>query len=150
MGQQQDALLFTPDLQSYSYTNPARRPGLDNAIKIEGNSVLETYFTYSAKTFGTDFGLGVNGLFEDVPVLHFNIHLRRILLNAFVTSLIPIFVTLCFIYILIGACEKSNERQGIIESMAAFFFVLVFSHIDLRKEIVTDELIFMEYFYFIT
>lgn len=146
----QDRLLFTPDLESYKFTNPSRRPGMNPDILISGNNVIETYFNYSVQSFGTDFGLGVNGLFEDVPVLHYNIHLRRVLLNAFVTSLIPIFVTLCFIYIMIGACEKSNERQGIIESMAAFFFVLVFSHIDLRKEIVTDELIFMEYFYFIT
>ena len=34
--------------------------------------------------------------------------------------------------------------------MAAFFFVLIFSHIDLRKDIVTADLIFIEYFYFIT
>lgn len=146
----QDRLLFTPDIESYKFTNPTRKPGMNPDIVISGNDVIESYFNYSVQSFGTDFGLGVNGLFEDVPVLHYNIHLRRVLLNAFVTSLIPIFVTLCFIYILISACEKSNERQGIIESMAAFFFVLVFSHIDLRKDIVTDELIFMEYFYFIT
>ena len=45
---------------------------------------------------------------------------------------------------------KKEERQGIIESMAAFFFVLIFSHIDLRKEIVTGELLYVEYFYFVT
>jgi len=54
------------------------------------------------------------------------------------------------IFILIFACEKTNERQGIIESIAAFFFVLIFSHIDLRREIVTADLIYIEYFYFVT
>jgi len=40
-------------------------------------------------------------------------------------------------FILVYSCGKTKERQGIIESMAAFFFVLIFSHIDIRKEIIT-------------
>lgn len=54
------------------------------------------------------------------------------------------------VFILLHACTKTAERQGVIESMAAFFFVLIFSHIDLRKEVVTADLIYMEYFYFIS
>jgi len=144
-------LLFTPDLSSYKYTNPSQRSGLDGRIKISGNKVLESYFNYSIESYDSDFGYGgATAAFEDVPVLGFNIHLRRLLLNAFVTYLIPIFVCLIMIFILILACGKTDERQGIIESMAAFFFVLIFSHIDLRKEVITADLIYMEYFYFIT
>lgn len=57
---------------------------------------------------------------------------------------------LSLIYILTLASEKTEARQGIIESMAAFFFVLIFSHIDLRKDVVTPDLIYIEYFYFTT
>ncbi len=146
----QDHLLFVPDLASYSYTNPSRKSGLDHKIQFPGSEVLESYFNYSIETYATDFGYGQKSLYEDVPVLHFNIHLRRLLLNAFVTYLIPIFVSLIMMFILLYSCTKSQERQGIIESMAAFFFVLVFSHIDLRREIVTAELIYLEFFYFVT
>lgn len=145
-----DHLLFTPDLASYSYTNPSRKSGLNSSISISGSEVLESYFNYSLETYDTDFGYGVKSLYEEVPVLHYNIDIRRLLLNAFVTYLIPIFVTLIMVFILIYACHKTQERQGIIESMAAFFFVLIFSHIDLRKEIITADLIYMEYFYFIS
>lgn len=144
-----DHLIFTPDLGSYKYTNPSKKSGLNQHIEISGSEVLESYFNYSLETYDTNFGYGAKGLFEDVSVLHYNINLRRILLNAFVTYLIPIFVTLIMMFILIYSCTKSAERQGVIESMAAFFFVLVFSHIDLRKEIVTAELIYIEYFYFV-
>jgi|GEM_PF-867422 len=144
-----DHLIFTPDLASYNYTNPSKKSGLNPSIAISGSEVLESYFNYSIESYDTDFGYGAKGLFEEVPVLHYNVHTRRLLLNAFVTYLIPIFVTLVMVFILIYACHKSQERQGIIESMAAFFFVLIFSHIDLRKEIVTADLIYMEYFYFI-
>ncbi len=146
---QNDHLIFTPDLASYHYTNPAKKSGLDKKIEISGSEILESYFNYSIETYESDFGYGNKSLFEEVPILHYNIYLRRILLNAFITYLIPIFVTLIIVFIMIHACGKTQERQGIIESMAAFFFVLIFSHIDLRKEIVTADLIYMEYFYFI-
>ena len=146
----QDHLIFTPDLVSYTYTNPTRKSGISDEIQIPGSEFLQSYFNYSLDSYDADFGYGSKALFEEVPILHYNIYLRRLLLNAFVTYLIPIFVTLVMVFILIYACGKTEERQGIIESMAAFFFVLIFSHIDLRKEIVTADLIYIEYFYFIT
>jgi len=145
-----DHLIFTPDLSSYKFTNPSNKSGLAQNIRISGSEVLESYFNYTLNNYDTDFGFGEKQLFEEVPVLHYNINIRRKLLNAFVTYLIPIFVTLIMVFILIQACVKTEERQGIIESMAAFFFVLIFSHIDLRKEIITADLIFMEYFYFVS
>lgn len=144
-----DHLILTPDLGSYSYTNPSKKSGLNPKIRIPGSELLESYFNYSTETYDSDFGYGEKALFEEVPTLHYNIHTRRLLLNAFVTYLIPIFVTLIMVFILIYACHKTQEKQGIIESMAAFFFVLIFSHIDMRKEIVTADLIYLEYFYFI-
>ncbi len=145
-----DHLVFVPDLSSYSFTNPDRKSGLSKKISLSGNRIVESYFNFTTHTYDASFGYPTQLAFEDVPVLHFNIHLNRKLLNAFVTYLIPIFVCLSLIYILIFASAKTNDRQGIIESMAAFFFVLIFSHIDLRKDIVTADLIFIEYFYFCT
>ncbi len=145
-----DHFIFVPDLSSYQFTNPDRKSGLSKKISLSGNRIVESYFNFTSHTYDTSFGYPSRSAFEDVPVLHYNIRLNRKLLNAFVTYLIPIFVSLCLIYILIFASAKTNDRQGIIESMAAFFFVLIFSHIDLRKDIVTADLIFIEYFYFIT
>lgn len=145
-----DRLIFVPDLSAYSFTNPDRKSGISKDIILSGNRIVETYFNFTTHTYDASFGYPSHLAFEDVPVLHYNVHLNRKLLNAFVTYLIPIFVTLAMIYILILASAKTGDRQGIIESMAAFFFVLIFSHIDLRKDIVTADLIFIEYFYFIT
>ena len=142
--------MLVPDLSSYRQTNPSFLPGMSDSIVLTGNEITESYFNFSTEQSGTDFGLGAELGRNQVPVLHFNVHLRRNLLNVFVTYLIPIAVALMMIFILLIACRKTTERQGIIESMAAFIFVLVFSHIDLRKEVVTGELIYLEYFYFIT
>ena len=146
----EDNLLFTPDLDSYEFTVPSKKPGLNQNVKVSGNNIMKSYYNYSVESYDTDFGFGVRTLFQEVPILHYNIDLRRILLNTFVTYLIPIFVVLIMMYILLSACSKTEQRQGIIEGMAAFFFVLIFSHIDMRKEIITADLIYMEYFYFVT
>ena len=145
-----DGLIFVPDLSGYSFTNPDRKSGMSKDIELSGNHIVETYFNFTTHTIDASFGYPSHIAFEDITVLHYNVRLNRKLLNAFVTYLIPIFVTLSMMYILILASNKSGDRQGIIESMAAFFFVLIFSHIDLRKNIVTADLIFIEYFYFIT
>ena len=145
-----DSILLVPALESYRFTNPSKNPGIAPDVKLAGNDITKAYFNFSTRNYTTDFGYPSQAQFQNVPRLHYNIYLKRKLINSFVTYLIPIFVALSLIYILILACEKTEARQGIIESMAAFFFVLIFSHIDLRKDIVTADLIFIEYFYFIT
>ena len=143
-------VMLVPDLASYRQTTPSSVPGVAESIVLSGNEITESFFNFSTEQSSTDFGFGAELGRNQVPVLHFNVHLRRNLLNVFVTYLIPIVVALMMIFILLIACRKTTERQGIIESMAAFIFVLIFSHIDLRKEVVTGELIYLEYFYFVT
>ena len=148
-----DNLFFTPDLDSYKVTNPSQKSGLSSNISLSGNRILESYFSYQYLDYGTTFGLKNNTHVSKVPELYFNINMKRVLINAFVTYLIPIFVTLIMMFIMVYASNKSHELisdSGIVQGMTAFFFVLVFSHIDLRKNIETTELIYMEYFYFIT
>ena len=147
-------LLLTPDLESYAYTIPSHKSGVNSLIKLSGSKILETYFSYSFFTYDSNFGFENNEPFQDAPKLHFNINVREVLITAFVTYLIPIFVTLIMMFILIYATQRSKKGRvdsgAIVQGMTAFFFVLIFSHIDLRKNIQTADIIFMEYFYFIT
>ena len=151
----EDKLLLTPDLGSYDYTTPSRKAGINKHIQLSGDKIQQSYFSYTNGGFFTDFGYPVKDFFTSLPVLQYNIKIRRVLLSSFVTYLIPIFVTLIMIFILIKATQKpvdlnNSEGGGIVQGMAAFFFVLVFSHIDLRKDILTGDLIYMEYFYFVS
>ena len=143
-----DRLLLVPDLASYRSTTPGNNSGLNPRIDLSGSEITTSYFSFYPKNYEVDFGQPSQVLQENLPTLTYNIHIKRLLLNPVVKYLIPVLVTLCLIYILILSCTKTNDRQGIIESIAAFFFVLIFSHIDLREKVVTGELIFIEYFYF--
>lgn len=149
-----DNLLLVPDLDSYTYTNPTQKSGVSDKIRLSGSKILETYFNYSLFSYATNFGFTDSTTFEETPILHFNINVREVLITAFVTYLIPIFVTLVMIFIFIFSTPRSKDGRieggTIVQGMTAFFFVLVFSHIDLRKSIQTSDLIYMEYFYFVT
>jgi len=93
-----DRLLFVPDLSAYNYTSPSQKSGLNRKIEISGSKIIESYFNYSIETYDADFGYGEKALFEDIPILHYNINLKRILLNSFVTYLIPIAVCLIMVF----------------------------------------------------
>jgi len=143
-------ILLVPDLKSYKFTIPSQKCGLSEHVSIPGSEVQRTYFTFSREQKNSNFGFGSGLPVAQQATLHYRVELRRALLNAFVTYLIPIAITLIMIFLLMHACRKTAERQGIIESMAAFCFVLIFSHIDLRREIVSSELVYIEYFYVAT
>ena len=144
-------LLLIPDLKSYSYTNPSQKSGINNEISLPGSKITESFYNYKTQIYNTNFGFEERNDLRMHTRLHYNINVKRILITSFVTYLIPIFVTLIMMFILIYATEKSEDKQaggGIVQGMAAFFFVLIFSHIDLRKDVMTADLVYMEYFYF--
>ena len=149
-------MLFVPDPGAYKIMNPVSKPGIDKDIVIPGNNIVESYFNFNSKDFDSDFGFKSGTFVMNYPLLYFNINIRRMLLNAFVSHLIPIFVVLLMMFILLYSSSKTREQKkgifsgvGIIESLAAFFFVLIFSHIDLRKTVETSQLMYMEYFYIV-
>ena len=148
-----DGLLFVPDLLSYQNVAPSKKSGLSPHIKFTGSDIIETYFDYNYVNYTTNYGESNQMVAQTLPELQFNIQLRRVLITSFITYLIPIFVTLVLIYIMIFSTTKTNNKfadTNVVQGMAAFFFVLIFSHIDLRKNIETADLIYMESFYFVT
>ena len=149
-------VLLVPDLKGYKISNPSEQPGINPSINIPGNKIISSFFTFSEKTYNTDFGFQQTGRPDKKPVLHYNISIKRNLINSFVSHIIPILVVLLMMYILIYSSTKASDPKkgitsgiGIVESLAAFFFVLIFSHIDLRKTVETTQVMYMEYFYFI-
>lgn len=149
----EDNLFFVPNLDSYAYTNPSTKPGLDSSVYLPGSNITKTYFAFAKHTPNTSYGHDYGERTLHLPSMYYTMQVQRILLNPLVTYLIPVFVTLLMIFIMICATHKPKSREGaggIVEAMAAFFFVLIFSHIDLRKSIETPELMYIEYFYLIS
>lgn len=142
-------ILLVPDLDAYAIKSASLLPGLDTDSFIPGWKLKNAYFELRKRELNTDFGLG-NSVFKDrYPALYYNVGIQRIFVDAFISNLTPlIFVAIMLFYMLL----LSNVIDGshIISICVAMFFVIVFSHIDIRSKISAQEIFYLEYFFFLT
>ena len=152
----QKNVMLTPDLVSYKIINRTSKPGVNQSLVLPESSLTSSFFNYNMKRFNTNFGNTSLIEKELFPALHFNIILKREFINAFVSNIIPILIVALMVYFVVYSSAKTETAQrtgisslGVVESSAAFFFVLILAHIDLRKTVSTPVITYMEYFYFI-
>ncbi len=142
-------LILTPDLGGYKLLSPSAKPGINSGVVLPGFQIERSAFSYLYKDYNTNFGMEQAFHPELSPELHYNILIHRNFINAFVINFIPIFVVALMLYLIIYSSSKKVSSVGVVESSAAFFFVLVLAHIDLRSSIQSDRITYMEFFYFI-
>jgi hypothetical protein len=93
----------------------------------------------------------------ETPELHFNVDVSRMFLGPFVAHIVPLGVTSAMLFALLLISSRREASQGllgfsaaeIVLGAAALFFVASFQHIALREMLVTPDLIYLEYFYFV-
>ncbi len=141
--------VLTPDLEGYKLLSPSARPGINNKVVLPGFAIESSHYSYLTLDYNTNFGMEESFRPELNPELHFNIMVRRNFINAFVINFIPILVVALMLYLILYSSSKRISSVGVVESSAAFFFVLVLAHIDLRRSIQSDRITYMEFFYFI-
>lgn len=90
--------------------------------------------------------------------LEFGIELQREFLSPFISDLIPVLVASGLLF---GMLVSGTQREDWVKSSgfsslrllgasSALFFVLVFQHIALRRELASPKLVYIEYFHFAT
>jgi hypothetical protein len=150
-------VILIPDLDSYRLINPTALPGLVEDLILPGWTVEGTYFDYKVKIYNTDFGISDFTSREDFPELHYNITLKRNILTPFISNFIPIIVVAIMLFQVMVSATKIETRNtnigfnafGVLESAGAFFFVIMLAHIELRGSLNSEEITYIEYFYFI-
>ncbi len=140
-------VVLTPDLAAYNVMNPMSLPGLEEEFVLSGWKINESFFSYRKHSYNTNFGLDNYVGQIKFPELYFNVILKKEFLSPFITNILPVSVVLFLLFaiLLIG----NKKLLEIVSSSAAFFLVVIFSQIDLREKISTNEIIYMEHFYFI-
>ncbi len=147
-------IILAPHLKGYKIVTQSSKPGVNNNAVLPESEVDASYFDYTMETYNANFGLETF-LREETPQLHFNMILKRKFINAFVSNIIPILIVALMLFFLVyGTSKKDSPRKGlssigVVESSAAFFFVLLLAHIDHRKIVNTPVITYMEFFYFI-
>lgn len=150
-------VVLIPDINSYSEIRPEALPGIRKGIELEGYVINGTFFTMVDKNVSVSFGLG--GAIEAINnnLLIYNIVIERNLIGAFMAYLLPLFVILTVLYGTFVVAAKSENKSDIrsklvpiITVYGALIFGLIIIHTSLRQRYQTGNILYIEYFYFIS
>jgi hypothetical protein len=148
-------VVLVPDLDAYGITNPRARPGLGDELGLPGWRILESYFDFHERDYNTSFG--IEGFARGARLeLEFNVELQREFLGPFISDLIPVLVATAMLFgMLIAGTQREDRVKSsgfsslrLLGASSALFFVIVFQHIALRRELASPSLVYVEYFHF--
>ncbi len=154
-----EKIIFVPDFDSYVPEALAKMHfGLDKDI-VPGGWILEkTFYSIKDQEYDTSFGLRKANQPRIYWEMYYNIGVKRSLVDALITDLVPLFFTTILLFALIVSASNEptrKERFGFnttntIAICASLLFIVVLLHIQIRRQFVGSELVYIEYFYIIT
>ncbi|TAF34669.1 MAG: hypothetical protein EAZ57_02830 [Cytophagales bacterium] len=150
-------VILVPDIKSYPQYNPFKKVGLEEDMVLPGWSVKGSYFGYRKNSYSTNFGIDSYIGAENFPELYFNVFVQRDFMSVFFSDLTPVLmvVVLLFITIYVSHDETTEtdffkfsvmDVAGIVGTL---IFVVILAQIDLRSNLSTDTVLYIEYYYFI-
>ncbi len=150
-------VVLVPDLAAYKFINPTSLPGLEKSMVLPGWELTQSFFELRNKRYDTNFGVERSLAKENFPSLYFNIVIKRIFIDAFISNLTPLIIVTILLFTLLMIAIKDERLVGFMQAgsgrvlniCVAMFFVIAFSHIDIRRKIAAEEVFYLEYFYFI-
>lgn len=151
-------VVLVPDFESYDSLNPRSLPGLEDNFPLFGWEPELSYFDIRINRYNSNFGQAEYLSRGTVPELYFNIDVRRSFLNPFVSHLFPLTVVLLMLFALIVTMSKNEEHSellgfsvsSVVQSYTALFFVIIIAHVQLREELSSNSIVYLEFFYFVS
>ncbi|USR91684.1 hypothetical protein NEA10_02860 [Phormidium yuhuli AB48] len=151
-------VILTPDLESYDLMTPVFLPGLEvppNMV-LPGWNIRQSFFRYRFNSYNVNFGFRGETQIKDFPELYFEVDLERDLLTVIITKMLRVIVVsglLFGIQYLIRYKKDDNQlgfsASGVIGASGGFSFILILDQINLRSQLATGGIIYIEYFYFV-
>lgn len=147
-------IILVPDLESYKLVNPSAWPGLQPDIFLHGWNIDKSYFNYRYENYSTSFGLTDYAGLTDFPELYFTIEISKQIFGAVISHALPLaVVSLLLFALLLLSTNMEVGKLEVVEAIAAcagFFLVIVFAHIGLRQSFAVQDIIYLEYYYYVT
>ena len=147
-------IILVPDLESYKLNNPTAWPGLQNDIFLHGWNINKSYFSYRYENYSTSFGLTDYAGLTDFPELFFTIEISKQIFGAIISHALPLAVVALLLFaLLLLSTNMEVGKLEVVEAIAAcagFFLVIVFSHLGIRESFAVQDIIYLEYFYYVT
>jgi hypothetical protein len=150
-------IIPVPDLDAYTITIPAAKPGLSEQAVIPGWKVEKTFFSQRSHFPMTNFGLENNPRGTKLPELNFNIFIKKEFIGAAFSRMQPIFFIIVILFVLLlltPRLEDKSDANGfsvmnVVVACFAIFLVVTISHTGLRDTLMNEGATYLDYFYFI-
>ncbi len=150
-------VILIPDLSSYKLMSPAAKPGLFEEVKILGWEIGDSSFNYLTQSYKTSFGLRDFAGLTSYPNLYFGFDIRKEITGPFVSNMLPLLVVTILLFAILFLGTRDDRYKGrlgfaldVIAACAGFFLVAILLHIALRRDLAARDIVYLEYFYFVT
>ena len=151
-------IVLIPDFDSYDSLNPRALPGLEKDFPLFNWELEKSYFNMRINSYNSNFGQKSFNNRNAVPELYFNIDVRRKFLNPFISHLFPLIIVLLMLFAIIMTVSRRKENSqllgfnvsSVVASSTALFFVLLIAHVQLREELSSDRIVYLEGYYFVS
>jgi len=141
-------IFLVPDLDAYKLLSASLLPGLDKEVFIPGWELTDTFFMLKKTPVNTNFGIKQNFDQDAFPDLYYEIGIKRIFIDAFISNLTPLIVVTIILFS-VTLLPSNIDISRVLGICVSVFFVVVFSHLAIRKNISIGEIFYLEYFFFV-
>lgn len=139
-------IVLVPDLDSYKLSSSRYLPGLDKNINIRNWAIKNSFFSYTFDSYNTNFGIQDFIGQSSFPEIYFNVIMGPNILNVFISHFLPIAIALFLMF----AIFKTATGHYVVRPYATLFLALIFLQISLRRNLGANEVVYIEYYYFLT
>ena len=140
---------LVPDLDSYDILLASQKPGLEPGLQLRGWTIESTSFVLRPRSENSRFGQQSSVDLEPFPELVFEIGLKRIFVDAFISNLTPLIVVAIVLFSLLLLPDSVGIKE-ILGFCVSLFFVVVFAHLSIRRSIASGQIFYLEYFFLVT
>lgn len=151
-GRQLPIFIFVPDFESYSTNLPADKFGVEPFMVLEGWDIQESFFSYNAEYYSTNFGFTDLPHQSIVPVLIFNVGIKRNVVTPLLTQGVSPVVIIILVFVTFLFFSVDQQRRGsfglswngTISLLSGSFFATLVAQAGLRNQIRSDGFVYLE------
>ncbi len=100
------AFLHVPDIKNYDDLSPTTLPGVQRGLEIDGWDLDRSFFSYSVRDYGTEFGqITAQGL-DHSTELAFNLQISRSFVGPFISNMLPLIIIAMLLFVALTITTK--------------------------------------------
>lgn len=151
-------IVLTPDFAAYSSVRPQDMPGIASTFVLENWDVKQSFFSYHTEVYNTNLGIATSTRPAGYPALYYTIGMSRQILTPVIIYVVPPLIALFMLFGILLLTTRRQERRAsagwnstnALAYCAAVFFVVIVSQVNLRQQINTSGILYLDWFYLLT